>query len=232
MTNATDNPPGPAAEATAAAAAAPAEEAPTGPIEVALATCSSCDNVFLMSGRRETSPCCGADLGVVLATLTIQPDGEISAFWGFRKPETAVDVEGGPAPPAEEPPSPPAGNGEEDEEEEEVTEQESVLVACSSYLHDAGVTELELRTAFIDAGAEREAAASAVGRLNAVRNLLRALREASGPWASTLAERLGAGSPEPEPPRGPAPVAPAPSEDEKTPATSPETPLTSDAGGV
>jgi hypothetical protein len=210
MTNVADNPARPDAEASAAAAAAPAEEALTGPIEVAIATCSVCDGLFLMSSRRETSPCHGADLGVVVATLTIAPNGDVIGHWGMARGLSEEEEEELRSPPAEEPPPPPAGDGEEEEEEEENDNLGVLLAGIGAYLADAGVAADDIHTWLTRMGADREDASAAVGRLVAVRDLLQRL----------------------EPPRGPAPVAPAPSEDEKTPATSPETPLTSDTGGV
>jgi len=51
-----------------------------------IGVCDVCDALFLMSGRRQTSPCHGADPLAVLATLMIGENGRIHGYWGIPAP--------------------------------------------------------------------------------------------------------------------------------------------------
>lgn len=185
-------------------------EEEVGPVEVEIATCSVCDALFLMSGRRETSPCHGSDPGVILAMLTIFPDGKVIGGWGVIPATPDSFVEEQPAPVVPEEPPAPEEEEKEQEESEEVTPWVRLRLAASGFLVLANASSRELRDAFLAAGAEPEIAATSVGRLEAVRDELRRLMV-----------------PEDRPP-----VAPAPSEAEDSPETSPPTPLTDAAAGV
>ena len=192
-------------------------EKEAGPVTVQIGVCSVCHALFMLSGERLTSPCHGADPLAVLATLTIGPDGAMAGFWGSHRPRSLISREEAiqhfidlgrsrewaedhlgpeePAPaaaPREEPPAEEAPG----EAPETIKASELLPVVILAFLTGDEAADAEsLKGVFIDAGVDAEPAATAVGRLVAVRELLQ-----------TLA-----------PPREAVPVAPAPPEAESSP---------------
>jgi len=166
-----------------------------GPVIVQIAVCSVCHALFMLSGDRETSPCCGADPLAVLATLTLGSDAHVTGEWGMGADVLPTAAEEEPAPAPAPPEEPPAEEEVVEAPEEEVDNVEVFLEGVKGYLSGAGVTGDDLHTWLARMGAEPEAAATAVGRLEAVRELLESL----------------------EPPREAASVAPAPPEAESSP---------------
>lgn len=166
-----------------------------GPVTVQIGVCSTCHALFLISGERLTSPCHGADPLAVLATLVVNEDGRVSGEWGMGAPIGERDITEEPAAPAEEGIRTPAVEEEQQEEGPVETALDVARSTIGLYValdeHDAG----EVRHALEAAGAEPEAVSTAVGRLQAVRDLLVQLRA----------------------PREAAPVAPAPPEAESSP---------------
>jgi len=167
-----------------------------GPVTVQIGVCSSCHALFLISGDRETSPCHGADTLAVLATLTIGPDAQVTGEWGLGAPIGEPDITEEPAP-APAPPAEPTVEEAPEAAPETVKASELLPVVIVAFLEgDEAADPDQLRGVFEDAGAEPEAASTAVGRLVAVRELLQQLQAA----------------------REPVPVAAAPSEAESSPA--------------
>jgi len=170
-------------------------EEEAGPVTVQIGVCSVCHALFMLSGDRLTSPCHGADPLVVLATLTLGSNGQVTGEWGMAPTPKYEEAEEEPAPAPAPPDEPPA---DEEEEEQEGSAETPLDVARSIVALYVGLdlnNADEAREALQAAGAEPEAAATAVGRLYAVRELLQSL----------------------EPPREAVPVAPAPSEAESSP---------------
>jgi len=166
-----------------------------GPVTVQIGVCGSCHALFMLSPTRETSPCHGADPLAVLATLAVAENGDVAGIWGQPPHQAALDITEEPAPaaaPLEEPPAEDAGALRS---EEEIDNLEVLLEGIGGYLADGGLTDDDVGGWFERMGAEREAASTAVGRLHAVRELIRTLRE----------------------PAEPVPVAPAPLEAESSP---------------
>jgi len=166
-----------------------------GPVSVQIAVCSVCHALFMLSVDRLTSPCHGADPLAVLATLTIGSNGQVAGEWGMGSDLAAGEVVEEPAPAAAPPEEPPAEEEEEEGEEEEIDTLEALLEGIKGYLEGTVEFPEYVKGRFLEAGAEPEAAATAVGRLYAVRELLQSL----------------------EPPREAVPVAPAPPDAESSP---------------
>jgi len=166
-----------------------------GPVTVQIGVCSVCHALFLISPERETSPCHGADPLAVLATVFIGPDGVVTGEWGFVPPGLERDITEEPALAPAPPQEPPAAEEEEAEEKDLTDDYEVLLSGIGGYLADGGLTDDDVAGWLERMGAEPEAAATAVGRLSAVRELLQELQLA----------------------REPTPVAPAPSEAENSP---------------
>jgi len=166
-----------------------------GPVTVQIGVCSACHALFLMSGDRLTSPCHGADPLAILATLTISPDAQVTGEWGLGAPIGEPDITEEPAP-APAPPAEPTAAEPSEAAPETVKASELLPVVIVAFLErDEAVDVDQLKGVFYDAGAEPEAASTAVGRLSAVRELLQQLSAA----------------------REPAPVAAAPPEAESSP---------------
>lgn len=146
-----------------------------GPVTLELAACSVCDAVFLMSSRRETSPCHGADPILVVATLVVGCDGDVMGQWGVGPAAAAPDITEEAAPPAEEEPPASAEEQEEGPPPASVSAYQGVTLAIENYLFKGEGGPDELRQAFLFAGAEPESAAVSVGRLEAVRAHMDAL---------------------------------------------------------
>ena len=156
-------------------------EQPSGPAIFQVAVCGVCDALFLMSGRRETSPCHGSDPILVVATLEVQPDGGVAGTWGAGAPIGEGDITEEPEAPAA-PPGPAAAAEESGAPPPaEETEQEIFPVLVGDYFDSGPTNEGILRESLEAMGAEAEVAATAVGRLRAVRELIQGLRETGVP---------------------------------------------------
>lgn len=97
-------------------------------------------------------------------------------------------------------PAPAAQEAAEEEEEEEAGDLAVLLTGLEGYFADAGITDDDIATWLMRMGAQREAAATAVGRLTAVRELIRTLRAAEEPAL------VASAPPEAENPDSPAPT--------------------------
>lgn len=173
-------------------------EEPTWPVTFQVAACSVCDALFLMSGRRETSPCHGSDPILVVCTLSVDKEGHVTGEWGVGAPIGVLDITAQPEAPAAPPEPAPAEEALEFPREETVPVIEVLRVVIQAFLDGDPVVEDQLAGVFEDAGAEPEAAATAVGRLQAVRELIQELRGAGVPVT------VGATAEEP-PPEAPEP---------------------------
>jgi len=147
-------------------------EEEAGPVTVQIGVCSGCHALFLLSPERQTSPCHGADPLAVLATLTIGSNGQVAGEWGMGSDLAAGEVVEEPAPAAAPPEEPPAEEAPEEEEEEEIDTLGVLLEGIKGYLSDAGVTGDDVHTWLTRMGAEPEIASTAVGRLEAVREVI------------------------------------------------------------
>ncbi|KKM84097.1 hypothetical protein LCGC14_1302670 [marine sediment metagenome] len=153
------------------------QEAETVAVDLEFVSCQTCDAVFVASERRQTCPSCGGE-----------PTGPYLQFVldaaGLHLKDGGIPT-AAPAPPAEEPaPEAEAPAAEAPAAEEPVEETdwlEVFVVGVTSYLQSGGglgVTEDDLATVLLEnLGAEPEDAAAAVGRLQAVRDLLRELTQ-------------------------------------------------------
>ncbi len=150
-------------------------------IELSIVACTGCDQLFLLSPRRQACPTCGSPAAVTLFEFEAGPSG-------VQLKGSILDVQDGAGPP-------------EERESAETASSDSALSASSEalgepiskgtpltlesmagfYLMDEGVTEHELRDAFLAAGAEPEPAIVAVGRLAAVHEFLQDLHAAGIP---------------------------------------------------
>lgn len=177
-------------------------EETTGPITVQFAACSVCDALFLMSGRRETSPCHGADPVLVAATLVIQPDGDIAGAWGPGAPIGEPFITDSAESPPVAPDETPAAEAQEPAARETIPPMEVLRVGIQAFLDADPAVEDQLAGVFLDAGAEPEDAAAAVGRLEAVRTLIQKLSEPKEAVAAAVtAEETPPAAPEqPSPP--------------------------------
>lgn len=147
------------------------EEVP-GPVNVQLACCSVCDLVYLASPRRDNSPCHGADPLLLIATLTYQPDGHASGIWGPELP--AVDAAASEIIPFAVQDPVEGDEDDEDEEEEERAEhpRDPLLTAIWDFIDAAEPVVERLNQAFLDYGLPPESAATAAGRIDAVRQAI------------------------------------------------------------
>ena len=160
---------------------APEPQEDAGPSLVRIGVCSTCRLLFLVSEDRQTSPCCGADPLVALATLTLGPGAEVTGAWGLGLEGAPAEETEEPAPAAAPLEEPPAEEGEEGAPAEEVDNMGVLLEGITGYLSDAGVTGDDVHTWLMRMGADPERAATAVGRLEAVREELRRLAPAPEP---------------------------------------------------
>lgn len=194
------------------------QEAETVAVDLNIVSCQTCDALFIESERRQTCPSCGGS-----------PVGPYFRFVlddsGLHQKDGAAPAAAG-SPPAEEP----APAAEIRAAVDRVAEEEPdgglgadppwviFPITVMSYLRGGEGTEDDLRGMLADLGAEPEAAAAAVGRLVAVRNLLQEIA------ASTLAAQVEVvveETPAPAPPPAPPPA-------EEEPPAAPEP---SPAGG-
>lgn len=178
-----------------------AQETETPAMELAMASCASCDLMFMASERRQTCPTCGGEAVGPYFEFVLDESGL------HQKNGAAPDVLPLPAPLSEEeeeaPPVPAAPAEEEGpaEEPETVASEELFPVAAADFLEGGEVTAEDLKGILMDLGAESEAARTAVGRLLAVRDLM---RELAGAGLEPVAEVDVKVSPEDAPETSPA----------------------------
>jgi hypothetical protein len=159
-------------------------------MELRIVACEGCDQLFLVSPRRGTCPTCGGGPGVEFFTFDAGPEG-VQLRGGL-----AVEAS---APPPPEPASPngipSADLAPVDQDAGDVDPQllrlEELLPKVLIYLDGAPDLEPnELRECLLGMGADPEAATTAVGRLEAVRNLLAELtRPAEAETAAPIFSR-------------------------------------------
>jgi len=175
-----------------------AQEAETVAMELNIVSCQTCDALFIESERRQTCPSCGGP--------------PVGPYFQFVLDGAGLHLKDGaapaaaPAPPAEElAPEPEAPAAEasaaeaEAPAEEELEDMDVLLEAVKGYLGGADALEVDVREWLeVQLGAEPEAAATAVGRLAAVRDLLRELAAAGvEAQVEVAAEETLAEAPEP-----------------------------------
>ncbi len=178
------------------------QEAETAAMDLNIVSCQTCDALFIESERRQTCPRCGGP--------AVGPYFEFVLDGGGLPLKDGAAPAVVPAPPGEEPapepeapaPEAPAAEAEPVSGLETLTTGEVFPVAVASFLESGAGTEEDLRGMLADLGAEPEAAAIAVGRLTAVRNLLRELA-AAGVEEKVVVEVEGAGEPVEPPPSEP-----------------------------
>lgn len=149
-----------------------AQETETPAMELAMASCTACDLVFMASERRQTCPTCGGEavgpyFEFILDESGLhQKDGVI--------PDIVTSEEPLPEGEALEAPLPASPVEETAPAEEEETNWCAVFAeGVAAYLQGGGITEDDLHTVLVNRlGAEKEDAVTAVGRIMAVRVLL------------------------------------------------------------
>ncbi len=186
-------------------------------IDLAIVSCETCDQLFLCSPRRESCPTCGGPVGLRFFEF----QGDASGL--HLKDGTLAALAAAPAaPPAEAPPTEPAAPAEGEEEGWQEPSpagatMEAFGVGVVDFLAGGAIDESNLREVLLDMGAEPEDAAAAVGRLVAVRDLLRSLA-GTGVEAevSVDVQAAPAAAPveAPEPAGGELPAAPEPDQAE------------------
>lgn len=151
------------------------QEAETETVELAIVSCETCDQLFLVSPRRQACPTCGGPAGLVFFEFLGAPDGlhlkdgTLAAIAPASPPPEAVSsavepVEATPAP------------AEATEEEGKPDVMEVLLSAIDAFLGGADYVEEDILSYLVmPMGAEPEEAATVVGRLVAVRDALRSL---------------------------------------------------------
>lgn len=178
-------------------------------MELSIVSCETCDQLFLLSPRRQTCPGCGGSAGLTFFEFVgdasglhlkngVDPAPLAAAPVDQRDPDGIPREDG--AEPAEE--SPPVG-------QDTAADTLRFAVDVGLFLKGEDITEDKLQGQLLDLGADPESATTAVGRLTAVRNLVRELVDA-GLGVSVKVE----GDPEPEP----SPAEPPP------PDTAPDSP--------
>ncbi len=150
-------------------------------MELRIVACTGCDQLFLVSPRRENCPTCGS--------------GDVVEFFTFDAGPEGVQLRGGLAVEAlaPRPPESASSNGIPSgdlatvdrvpaaDEEPVATFAASVALFLEGERADLPVELDELREQLLALGADPEAATTAVGRLEAVRNLLAELTRAAEP---------------------------------------------------
>lgn len=173
-------------------------------IELAIVACETCDQLFLLSPRRQTCPGCGGGAGLVFFEFEGQPDGlrlkGAPLLERIPSPTPAEasangDVTAGPPVPAE------AGAADELLAVDFRVLVFDRMIAVVDGVDGAGEI---LGAQLAELGADPEQIAAAVGRLEAVRDL--------------VADLLGAGA---EPPAEPAEASPLTPPDPAEPAPEP-----------
>ena len=190
------------------------QEPETVAMDLNIVSCQTCDAVFVESERRQTCPSCGGEpVGpyfrfVLDADGLHRKDGAAPAAAGSPPAEeTAPAAETPAAEAAVEEEAPAGGLGDQ-------SPAAMFPLTAMSYLRGGEGTEDDLRMMLADLGAEPEAAAAAVGRLVAVRDLLQELAAAGVEAQVKVAVEE---TPAPAPPPAPPPA------EEETPAA-PEPP--------
>ena len=151
----------------------PEPEAPPGPLVAQLGACSVCDAVYLVSGRRDTSPCHGADPILTFASLLIEESGRVTGAWGpLPLPCELIEM---PPKPEGAPPVVPEPEGALPAEPvgAPLAAPPYALLEAEEFLEDPERAPEALRAALLAAGAEAEDVETAIGRLTAVRDFLR-----------------------------------------------------------
>lgn len=147
-------------------------------IPLELVACETCDNAFLSSGRRQTCPGCGGAAGLTLSTYEASANGlRQTTPPGLADPVAAPPA----APPPAAAPPPPAPEpqvAEPTDTPDLITPAELFPVAVGSYLDIGFPSPADLTSILLDLGADPEVAATATGRLTAVRDLYTALTAA------------------------------------------------------
>ena len=150
-------------------------------MELRIVACTGCDQLFLVSPRRENCPTCGSGDVVEFFTFDAGPDG-VQLRGGL-----AVEAA---APP---PPEPASSNGIPSgdlapvdqvpaaDDEPVATFAASVAFFLEGERADLPVEVDELREQLLALGADNDAATIALGRLEAVRNLLADLTRSAEP---------------------------------------------------
>ncbi|KKN36995.1 hypothetical protein LCGC14_0768060 [marine sediment metagenome] len=189
------------------------QETETPTMDLNIVSCQTCDALFVESERRQTCPSCGGEPVGPYFRFVLDADG-------LHRKDGAAPAAAQPTP-AEEPaeelePLPIVDDRQPEELAGGLGDQSPAVMfplTAMSYLQGGEGTEGDLRGLLADLGAEPEAAAAAVGRMVAVRDLLRDLA-AAGVEAEvevgvevTPAE---ATEPVPEPAEGEPPPAPEP----------------------
>ena len=149
------------------------QEAPPETIDLAIVSCEACDQLFLESPRRGSCPTCGGAAALIFFQFEGGPDGlhllahpELAALPADAPAEASI---AGEAPPAPEP------ELELPEGDEPLMPFERAEVECGAYVAGDDLDTAEMYQALVLAGASHEDAETAVGRLIAVRGLLKRL---------------------------------------------------------
>lgn len=176
-------------------------------MQLSIVGCVSCDQLYLQSPRRQTCPTCGSPDAVEFFEFTAGPDGAllvgsaIDAIADAHKASAPADNGAAPSTLS------PADSKSQSRLSPEDQDWLNMVDTVASYLLVPAAHEIPMREMFVEYGADPEAAATAVGRLEALRAFMHELR----------------------PPR-PGPEGEG-DEDEEEKSTSPETPaLDSPAG--
>ena len=155
-------------------------EAPPETIIFSIVACSTCDQLFLQSPRRDTCPTCGGGAGLEFFTFegtqdglrlqTVLPDLAVPAPTAAAVPAT------GEAPP--ETAAPALETGDALPAAEDLDDALNQLaIEC---LLNPGLEGDDFYNALLDAGASMEDASAARGRLQAVRDLIADLKTIPG----------------------------------------------------
>ena len=203
------------------------QETEEAPLELALVSCQTCDLAFMGSERRTTCPVCGGEAAGPYFQWTLEADG-LRLRDGVR-PETVAAAAAAPGaePPAVEAEAPPPAAEPAAPAVEGLGVYGLFPLLVGRFLGDWQRTEEDLRERLLELGAEPEAATIAVGRLVAVRDLMRELAAAGvdgGGGGEAEAEATG------ESPAEDMPVAQEEEPAEPAPAEPPEEPADREAG--
>lgn len=171
-------------------------------IDLAIVACETCDQLFLESPRRASCPGCGGPAGLRFFQFVGDADGLHLKDGVLPTPSVGAPL-AAPLPVAAEPEPAPAGPPlATPEEEEAATPGVSFGHLAGAFIDGAGAWTGNLQDALVLCGVDPEAAATAVGRLTAVRDLIASLSEA-GVDAKITVEAEPAAEPAPEPPPEP-----------------------------
>jgi len=171
-------------------------------MELSIVSCETCDQLFLLSPRRQTCPGCGGSAGLTFFEFVGDASGlhlkngvdpaQLAAAPVDQRDPAGIPHEEGAEPPEE---SPWVG-------QDTTSDTLRFAVDVGLFLRGDDITEDKLQRELLDLGADPESAATAVGRLVAVRNLVRELVDAALP----VSVKVEADSePEPAPAEPPPP---------------------------